>query len=42
MIDEYVGTVTLTADFADDTLRGCIGCMGDLITQRAHFGVFLG
>ena len=42
VIDEYVGTVTLTADFADGTLRGCIGCVGDLVTQRAHFGVFLG
>ena len=42
VIDEYQGTVTLTADFADGTLRGCIGCVGDLVTQRAHFGVFLG
>ena len=42
VIDEYQGSVTLTADFADGTLRGCIGCVGDLVTQRAHFGVFLG
>ena len=42
VIDEYQGTVTLTADFADGTLRGCIGCVGDLVTRRAHFGVFLG
>ena len=42
VIDEYVGTVTLSVDFADGTLRGCIGCVGDLLTQRAHFGVFLG
>ena len=42
VIDEYQGTVTLTADFADGTLRGCIGCVGDLVTQRAHFGIFLG
>ena len=42
VIDEYQGTVTLTADFADGTLKGCIGCVGDLVTQRAHFGVFLG
>ena len=26
----------------DGTVRGCIGCVGDLVTQRAHFGVFLG
>ena len=42
VIDEYQGTITLTADFADGTLRGCIGCVGDLVTQRRHFGVFLG
>ena len=41
-IDEYQGTVILAVDFADRTLRGCIGCVGDLVTQRAHFGVFLG
>ena len=42
VIDEYQGVVALTADFTDGTLRGCIGCEGDLVTQRAHFGVFLG
>ena len=42
VIDEYQGTVTLTVDFADRTLRGCIGCVGDLVTRRVHFGVFLG
>ena len=42
VIDEYQGTVTLTADFMDGTVKGCIGCVGDLVTQRAHFGVFLG
>ena len=42
VIDEYQGVLVLTADFADGTLRGCIGCVGDLVTRRAHFGVFLG
>ena len=42
VIDEYQGTVTLTANFEDGTVRGCIGCVGDLVTQRAHFGAFLG
>ena len=42
VIDEYQGAVTLTADFADGTLRGCVGCVGDLVTRRAHFRVFLG
>ena len=35
------GTVTLAADFEDATIRGCIGCVGDLVTQRRHFDVFL-
>ena len=42
VLDEYEGAITLTADFANGTLSGCIGCVGDLITQRAHFGIFLG
>lgn len=42
VVDEYEGTVTITADFTDGTLRGCIGCVGDLVTRRAPFGVFLG
>lgn len=42
LIDEWEGTMTLTADFADGTLRGCVGCVGEIATGRAHFGVFLG
>ncbi len=42
VIEEYQGAVTLAVDFADGTLKGCIGCVGDLVTQRGHFGVFLG
>lgn len=42
VIDEYEGTITITAGFADATLSGCIGCTGDLVTRRAHFGIFLG
>ncbi len=42
VLEEYQGTITLTADFTDGTLKGCIGCVGDLVTRRAHFGVFLG
>ena len=42
VIDEYEGTITLTADFANGTLSGCVGCVGDLVTRRAHFGIFLG
>ena len=42
VIDEYQGVLTLTADFTDGTVWGCIGCVGDIDTKRAHFGVFLG
>ena len=42
VLDEWQGTVTLAADFADGTLKGCIGCVGELVTRRAHFSVFLG
>ena len=42
VLDEYEGRITITADFADSMLSGCIGCEGDLVTRRAHFGVFLG
>ena len=42
VIDEYEGVIVMTADFARNTVRGCIGCAGDLVTRRAHFGIFLG
>ena len=42
VLDEYEGAITITADFAKNTLSGCIGCTGDLVTRRAHFGIFLG
>ena len=42
VIDEYEGAITITADFAGNTLSGCIGCTGDLVTRRARFGIFLG
>ena len=42
VVDEYEGTITLAADFSNGTLSGCVGCVGDLVTRRAHFGIFLG
>ena len=42
VLEEYQGIINLTADFFDGTVKGCIGCVGDLVTQRAHFGVILG
>ena len=40
--DEYEGVITMTADFATNTISGCIGCEGNLVTRRAHLGIFLG
>ena len=42
VVDEYEGVLTMTADFAGNTVSGCIGCEGDLVTRRAHFDIFLG
>ncbi len=42
VIDEYEGVINLQVDFADRTIEGCIGCLGDLVTRRAHFRAFLG
>ncbi len=42
ILEEWEGRIVLTADFAAGTVGGCIGCEGDLITRRAHFGIFLG
>ena len=42
VIDEYEGVITINADFAGNALSGCIGCLGDIVTRRAHFGIFLG
>ena len=42
VIDEYEGVINLQVDFADRTVEGCIGCLGDLVSRRAHFSAFLG
>ena len=42
VLEEYEGTITLSADFAERTLQGCVGCEGDLVSQRKHFNFFLG
>ena len=42
VVEEYQATINITADFQDGTIKGCVGCIGDLVTRRAHFGVFLG
>ena len=40
--EEFSGVMTITADFSDATLRGCLGCIGDLVPEREHLYVALG
>ena len=42
IVEEYQGTINLSADFAERTIEGCVGCVGDLFSRRAHFEFFLG
>ena len=35
-MDEYAAIATLTADFSDNTLRGCVGCEGDITIQHGQ------
>ena len=35
-MDEYEAIATLTADFSDGTLRGCIGCEGDITIRHGQ------
>ncbi len=41
-VEEWEGRIALTADFSNGTIGGCVGCEGDLVSRRAHFGFFLG
>lgn len=40
--EEFAGTITLTADFDDGTVSGCIGCIGDIEITREHLYAVLG
>ena len=40
--EEFAGTINITADFADNTVTGCIGCIGDIEIRRAHLYTILG
>ena len=39
---EYEAIVQLTANFSDNTIRGCVGCIGDIDTQRLYLYPILG
>ena len=41
-VEEFTGTIAITADFSDHTLQGCIGCVGDLELEREHLYGVLG
>lgn len=41
-VEGYAATVTLSADFSDNTLHGCIGCQGDIAIARSHLHLILG
>ena len=42
LAEEYQGTINLTADFAAGTIRGCVGCVNDLVSRREYFSALLG
>ena len=39
---EYEGIIQFTANFSDNTIKGCIGCIGDIDTQRLYLYPVLG
>ena len=40
-VAEFTGTLMLTADFEDNTLSGCLGCIGDIETERFSWHIAL-
>ena len=41
-LEEFTGTITLTADFSDNTISGCLGCVADIVLDREHLYSALG
>ena len=39
---EYTAVINLTADFSDRTISGCVGCIGEIDTQRLYLYGLLG
>ena len=42
VLDEYRARMDVVADFASGTLRGCLGCVGDIEADREHLAYLLG
>ena len=40
--EEFTAAMTLEADFAQGTVAGCIGCLGDIALEREHLYLVLG
>ncbi|MDE0050593.1 MAG: hypothetical protein OXO52_12450 [Rhodospirillales bacterium] len=40
--EEFTAAMTLEADFAQNTVAGCIGCIGDIALEREHLYLVLG
>lgn len=40
-IEEFSATMVITADFSDNTMWGCLGCVGDLVLEREHLYALL-
>ena len=39
--EEFAGPIEITADFSDNTVTGCVGCIGDLEVRRQHLYTLL-
>ena len=40
--EEYSAAVTVNVDFSENTVQGCVGCEGDIVTRRSHLTQVLG
>lgn len=40
--EEISAIMEITADFSENTLSGCVGCIGDIELERAHLYLALG
>ena len=41
-LEEFTGTIALTADFSNSTITGCLGCIGEITLEREHLYSALG
>ena len=39
-LTEFTGQARFTADFANNTIEGCVGCDGEIETQHLHYSFF--